>query len=335
MSDDQPAEFPLLEQSLGYFYSAALRAAARLDLAEQLAEAARTPEELAEAVSADGPSVHRLLRLLATRGVFAEDDTGRFHLTPSADLLRTDAPGSMKSAVLMLTDQVFWKPAELLDDTVRAGETQFGQVFPAPFFEWLARDEQAGDTFHVGMAALSDAENRRIADSYDFSRIGELVDVGGGHGGFLVEVLRKAPDLRGVLFDEEHVLAQHRLGEARAADRSDTRSGDFFREVPSGADAYVLKRILHDWDDETSTRILSRCREVLAPDGRVLVIDAVIPPGNEPHPGKTLDMLLMTSLPGKERTAAEFERVFGDAGLSVTRVIPTGTPLSIVEGVAA
>ncbi|MBK0870663.1 SAM-dependent methyltransferase [Saccharopolyspora sp. HNM0986] len=332
MSGAQTPEFQLLEQSVGYFYSAALRAAALLNIADHLAGSAKKPDELAESAGVHGPYLHRLLRFLATRDVFAEDDAGRFHLTPSAELLRTDAPRSMRSAVLMLTDQVFWKPAELLDETVRAGATRFEEVFPAPFFDWLAQDEQAGDAFHFGMAAMSDSENRRIAADYDFSGCSKLVDVGGGQGGFLVEVLRKSPDLHGVLFDEEHVLAQHRLGEVRHSGGCEAVIGDFFSAVPPGADAYVLKRILHDWDDEESTRILARCREAMDPDARVLVIDAVIPAGNEPHPGKALDMLLMTSLSGKERTKAEFEAVFAGAGLSVTRVIPTSTPLSIVEG---
>jgi hypothetical protein len=334
VSDEVPAEFHVLDQSLGYFYSAALRAAARLNIADHLAEFAQTPEELAATMGVDGPSVYRLLRFLATRDIFAEDDGGKFHLTPSAELLRTDVPRSMRSAVLMLTDQVFWKPAELLDDTVREGGTQFDRIFPAPFFDWLAQDEEAGNVFHVGMAGMSDSENQRIAGSYDFSYASKVVDVGGGHGGFLVEALRNSPTVHGVLFDEEHVLAHNRLDEAQAIDRTETVSGDFFDAVPSGADAYVVKRILHDWDDEASVRILSSCRQAMSPNGRVLVIDAVIPTGNEPHPGKTLDILLMTSLPGKERTEAEFRKIFEEAGLSMTRVIPTSTPLSIVEGVA-
>ncbi len=335
MSASAPPEWHLMDQTLGYFYSAALRAAARLGVADQLADSARTPEELAEKVGADGPSLHRLLRLLATRDVFSEDATGRFHLTASAQLLRTDVPGSMRSAVLMLTEQFFWEPAELLDDAVRQGVTQFGRVFPAPFFDWLAQDEQAGETFHVGMAAHSDAENPEVVDNYDFSRIGTLVDVGGGYGGLLVEVLRNWPNVHGVLFDEEHVLAGNRLGEAGLTDRSETVSGDFFDEVPSGADAYVLKRILHDWDDDNSVRVLSRCREAMPAHGRVLVVDTVIPADNEPHLGKYLDVLLMTSLTGKERTAAEIDEVLRAAGLSRTRVIPTSTPVSIVEAVVA
>ncbi len=335
MSDEQPPEYHLLEQSVGYFYSAALRAVARLNIADHLAGSARTPDELAAAAGVHGPSLYRTLRFLATRGVFAEDDEGRFRLTPAAELLRTDAPRSIRSAVLMLTDQVFWKPAELLDETVRTGETQFEEIFPAPFFDWLGQDAEAGENFHVGMAAMSDFENRRVAQRYDFSGLSTLVDVGGGQGGFLVEVLRSAPDLHGVLFDEEHVLAQHRLGEVRNPGGCETVVGDFFNAVPPGADAYVLKRILHDWDDEECTRILARCREAMAPDGRVLAIDSVIPPGNEPHTGKAVDMLLMTSLTGQERTTAEFEALFASAGLSVRRVIPTSAPVSIVEGVPA
>ncbi|QUH06280.1 SAM-dependent methyltransferase [Saccharopolyspora erythraea] len=329
-----PAEFHVLDEALGYFYSAALRAAANLNIADHLAEFAQTPDELAVRLEADSSSVYRLLRYLATRGIFAEDDAGKFHLTPSAEPLRTDVPNSMREAVLMLTHNFFWEPAAVLDETVRVGSTQFERIFRSPFFDLLARDEHAGQVFHEGMASMSDSENRQIADSYDFSSVGELVDVGGGHGGFLIEVLRKWPHVHGVLFDEEHVLRDHRLKEAEVAERSETRAGDFFESVPSGADGYVLKRILHDWDDEACVRILSHCRQAMSSQGRVLVIDAVIPPGNEPHPGKPLDILLMTSLHGKERTESEFRKVFEAAGLTLTRVIPTGTPLSIVEGTA-
>ncbi|MFC4079740.1 methyltransferase [Amycolatopsis samaneae] len=326
--------FFLLDEVLGYLYPAALRVAAALGVADHLTEGPRSAAELARATGADPAYLYRTLRLLATRGVFAEDEAGRFALTPAADALRTDAPVSARSAILMLTDKTFWQPAGELPATVREGTTVFERIFGTSFFGHFSGDPATAAIFHDGMAGMADPENPLIAHACAFPDSATVVDVGGGHGGLLLAALRANPGIRGVLFDQPHVLAEHHLGELGADDRWETATGDFFTEVPRG-DVYLIKRILHDWDDEESVRILRQCRRAMSAGGRVLVADSVLPTGNDPHPGKTFDLLMMASLSGRERTRAEFERLFTEAGLELTRVIPTGSPLSVVEGTAA
>ncbi|MEW2035289.1 methyltransferase [Streptomyces roseifaciens] len=323
----------VIEEALGFLYPAALRAAAAVGVADHLADGARTPEELAAATGTDAPSLRRVLRLLATRGLFEEDDRGRFRLTEAGDALRSDAPVPVGAAVLMLTDRTMWRPAGELTRCLEDGGSAFGHIFGVPFFEHFARDEETAAVFHEGMAAMSEAENRPIADHCPFPGSATVVDVGGGHGGLLLAALRGRPGLHGVLHDRAHVLAGHRLDTEETKGRWSLHEGDFFTSVPAG-DVHLLKRILHDWDDEQCVGILRNCRRALAPGGRVLVVDAVLPPGNAPHQGKTLDVMMMASLVGRERTESDFARLFDAAGLRLSRVIPTPTVLSIVEGVA-
>ncbi len=329
-----PAQL-IVDLGFGFILSGALAAATELGVADQLEQGPRSPEELAKVLGADSSALFRVLRLLASVGVFSEDAEGRFGLTPAADLLRSKAPGSLREAVLMLTQKIFWTPAGEMAETVRTGQTPFDRIFGKPFFDYLASDATAGATFHRGMSSLSDLENGPIAGSYDFRPFQRVVDVGGGHGGFLIEALRSAPHLRGVLFDHAHVLADSRIARAGLADRCEQVEGDFFQAVPPGADVYVLKRILHDWSDEVCVRILRHCRKAMPVKGRVLVIDTVIPPGNAPHGGKVLDVMMLTALPGRERTEAEFQKLFAQAGLQLSRVIATPSALSITEAIAA
>ncbi|QFZ24662.1 SAM-dependent methyltransferase [Saccharothrix syringae] len=323
-----------MDLAMSYLFPAALRAAAALGVADHLAAGPRPVAELAGAVGADPLNLHRALRLLATRGIFAEDDAGRFALTPAAELLRTDVPSSFRAAVLMLTDQSFWRPAGELDETVRTGTSQFDRLFGVPFFEHFARDPATAAVFHDGMASLSDPENPLVARALDLPPDATVVDVGGGHGGLLLDVLRTHPGVRGVLFDQPHVLRGHRLGELGADHRWEVVGGDFFTAAPPG-DVVLLKRVLHDWDDEHCLRILRHCRRAVPDSGRVLVVEAVVPPGNDPDPGKVIDLLMMSSFTGRERTRAEFGALFARADLRLTRVLPTGTRMSVVEGVPA
>ncbi|MFO7561027.1 MAG: methyltransferase [Enhygromyxa sp.] len=322
----------IIQLGWGYLYSAALNAVAELGVADLLEQGPKSSAALAEELGVSAPALHRTLRLLASVGVFAEDEQGRFGLTPTADLLRSDAPGSMRDAVRMLAHESFWVPAGKLSTTIRTGETPFAEIFGGSFFDYFAANPEVGPIFHRGMASFSDSENAPIAQAYDFARFERIVDVGGGHGGFLIEALRACP-ARGVLFDADHVLKEARIAAAGLADRCELSVGDFFESVPEG-DCIILKRILHDWSDETAVDILRICRRALRPEGRVLVIDAVIPPGNDPHPGKELDVLMMVSLPGRERTEAEFRQMLAAADLKLERVISTPAALSIVEAAA-
>ena len=324
----------MLGDALGYLYPACLRTAARLGVADHLVDGPKTAGELSELTNSNAGHLQRVLRFLATRGVFREDETGAYHNTPAADVLRVDAPHSVRTTLLLLTDDIYWRSAGRLEDTVRAGTTVFNDIFGAPLFDVLHRDPERAELFHVGIADLSNIEHDSIADAYDFPETGRIVDVGGGPGGFLQAVLTRNPGLFGVLYEQREVLAQHRMS-ARLDGRWEPVEGDFFASAPGSGDIYVLKRVLHDWDDENSLRILRACRAAMPDDAKVLVIDAVIPPGNDPHPSKLYDIAMMTIFDGKERTEDEFNELLAAAGLKASRIIPTPGTLSIIEAVAS
>ncbi|AGC47031.1 O-methyltransferase [Myxococcus stipitatus DSM 14675] len=325
----------IVDLGFGFILSGALSSVAELGVADKLVQGPRSAASLAEELGVHAQALYRVLRLLASVEVFSEDAAGLFSLTPAAEYLRSDAPGSLRAAVRMLTQRIFWAPTGEMVDTVRTGQTPFDRIFGKPFFDYLHHDPAQGAVFHQGMSSLSDMENGAIAASYDFTGLSSVVDVGGGHGGFLIEVLKLAPQVRGVLFDHGQVLAGARIAQAGFSQRCALEEGDFFQAVPKGAEAYVLKRILHDWNDETCVRILRNCREAMAEGGRVLVLDTVIPPGNAPHGGKVLDVMMLASLPGRERTEEDFRKLFAQAGLKLSRILPTPSALSITEAVAA
>lgn len=332
--DPTAAVMALSEHMLAYLRSAALSAAARIGVADALTEGPRTAGQLAGTLKVDAGRLHRLLRYLATIEVFREDGDGRFHSTPMAELLRSDSPFSMRSSVLAFTHPAFWLPAGRLDETVTRGGTVFEDVFGMPFFQYLAADPEAARIFDAGMAAYSWSENPAVLAAYAFPPSGTVVDVGGGHGALLHAVLSAHPGLTGVLFDREPVLRGHRLDDPALRGRWRAVPGDFFESVPAG-DLYLLKHILHDWDDDACVRVLRCCRDAMADGGRVLAIDAVIPPGNDAHFGKVLDVQMMSLLDGRERDRADFEAVFARAGLQITRVLPTAGFISIIEATAA
>lgn len=332
-SEKELAGLHLFDETLGYVYSAALRAAAVVGVADHLADGPKTVVELAADTGTKPDNLFRVLRLLAMRGVFREDDQGRFELTPEAELLRSDLPGSLRSAIVTFTDKAFWASHGELVESLRSGSPAFDHVFGTSFFEYF-RDVAAPEVFYEGMQAKSDSENASIIRNYEFPDGATVVDVGGGYGGLLLDVLRQNPTLRGVLQDlGEHVVADNRLGELGDDDRWELVAGDFFQECPPG-DVYLLKHIIHDWNDEQCVRILRNCREAMSPGGRVVVLDAVIPPRNTPHTGKLYDIVVMSLLPGRERTEEEFRQLFAKADLELTRVIDTGFVVSIVEAVA-
>jgi hypothetical protein len=324
----------VLGDALGYLYSAAIRVAVRLGIADNLADGPKTPEQLAELTGSNAGHLRRILRFLATRGVFREDETGAYHLTTAANFLRVDSPVPIRSMVLLLTDpKIYWEPAGRLEETVRAGTTVFNKINGMPLFDFLAADEESGDVFHTGIADLSAVEQGSIAESFQFPETGTVVDVAGGPGGMLHAILTRNPGLRGVLYEQEDLLKQLRLDDAAIAGRWETVAGNFFSDVPPSGDIYLLKRVLHDWSDEDCLRILKTCRAAMSETSRLLVIDAVIPTGDDPHPGKLYDVAMMTNFDGKERTAAEFDELFAKAGLKALRIIPTPGTLSIIETV--
>ncbi|TWP50548.1 SAM-dependent methyltransferase [Lentzea tibetensis] len=325
----------LVEYALSYLYSSALNTAARLGVADHLHDGPRTAAELAAATGAHGPNLHRVLRFLATRGVFREDDESRFHLTPLAEPLRADSPKSLRDFVLSLGDGIFLEPAARMYDTVVSGRAVFDDIFDAPFYEHLANDPVTGPAYNAGMAAFSNLVSNDVTAAYDFPDHAVVVDVGGGRGGLLRSILLQHPHVTGVLFDLPSVVDDHVLDEPDLAGRWRVESGDFFESVPEGGDVYVFKHVFASWSDADCLRLLSTCRKTMPDNGRVLVVNGVIPPGNDPHPGKTIDVLILNLLGGKERTLPEYESLLVEAGFTVSRVIPVSPNATIIEGTPA
>jgi hypothetical protein len=320
----------------GFRISQAITVAARLGIADLLVDGPRSSQALAEATGTDTQSLYRLLRALASVGVFAEVGGDSFELTPMANLLRTDVPGSLRAASITLGELTY--PAwTRLRESVETGRPGFAAVFGAEFFPYLAENPEIASWFQGMMAGLNVRTNAAVPVAYDFSAARKVVDIGGGNGSLLAAILKANPSAQGVLFDLPHVQddARTNLANAGVLDRCALDSGDFFARVTEGGDIYTLRWILHDWNDADCVRILQSCRKAIVPDGKLLVIEQVVEPGSAPASWitKFLDLQMLVSLGGRERTATEFGELFEASGFHLTRVVPTDAPLSIIEGV--
>ena len=317
----------------GYWVSQAIYAAAKFGIADLLKDGPRTVPELANATSTNADALYRLLRALASVGIFAEDDARRFALTPLAEPLRSDVPGSKRALALMSGDEQFRSWAEI-DYSVRTGKIAFDKVFGKPIFDYLGEHPDKARIFDAAMVGIHGRESSAILDAYDLSGIGILADIGGGNGSQITEILTKYPEMKGVLFDLPHVVerAQGRIEASGLQGRCNLVPGSFFDAVPPGADAYVLRHIIHDWDEEKCLTILRNCHRAMSTGSRLLLIESVIPSGNEPFPGKFLDLVMLLIPGGKERTRDEYRELFEQSGFELTRIVPTGTEVSILEG---
>ncbi len=306
-------------------------------IADALRNGAKTCEELAPSVGANPRALYRLLRALASQGVFEEDDQGRFTLTPRAEFLQTDVPGSLRSLAIALGEAWWWRPWGELLHSVETGKPAFEHIFGTEFFEYMNQNAEAAAIFNAVMAGGSRQVGVDVAAAFDFSEMRTVVDVGGGHGALLAGILRANPHLRGILFDLPSVVdgAKSILEAEGIAERCELVGGDFFESVPRGGDAYVLKIILHDWDDEHAVAILKNCHRAMEPQRTLLVVERPIPPGNHPFPGKYTDLNMLVLVRGRERTVAEYQLLFEAAGFRLTRSIPTPSEAkySIIEGV--
>jgi hypothetical protein len=331
-----PPHAVLGQMAHGYTLTAALVTVCQLRIADLLQDGPKPIEELARLAEAHPLSLHRVLRGLASAGIFSEESPGHFRHTPTSEALRSDVPGSMRDAVLMVAHPKFWESVGQLTQATKTGQNAFEQRYQKTFFEYVAGDPESGAIFDRGMAGFSAQENSAIASAYDFNPFSQVVDMGGGQGGLIVEILKRYPKPRGMLYDLERVTRAPTLVQAAGlSERCDIVTGDFFQTAPSGADAYVFKRILHDWSDEACVSILKVTRAAMPAHGRVLVVDAALRPGNAPDLVKLTDLLLMGVTTGRERTEAEFQEVFTAAGLKLTRVVPTASLLSILEATPA
>jgi hypothetical protein len=318
----------------GFVTTQLLYVAAKLGVADVLADGPKHGAEIAEAVGADHDALVRVLRGLVTDSVLAEEEDGRFALTELGAYL-----GSMHGAAVA-RGEVYYDAAAGLLETVREGGTAYEHVHGERFFDHLARHPDREAAFQGSMASRSEQEARDVVATYDFSSVRRLVDVGGGRGILLAEILRAVPDLRAVLTDREAAIpgAREHLDAAAVADRAECVAADFFTTVPAGADAYVLSRIIHDWPDDDAERILATCRDAMRADSRLLVVEAIMPERARDRPAAIrMDLHMLLLLGARERTEAEFRTLLTRAGLAVQRVVMTASPagLGVIEATTA
>jgi hypothetical protein len=333
-----PAE-QLMQLASGYMASISIHIVARLGIADLLKDGPRPVSELAAATSTQEDRLYRVLRTLASVGVFQETGARAFALTPAAETLRSDVPDSMRPMALWICDPLHFRVYSEMMHSVSTGGTAFERVMGKPIFEYFPTDPEESEIFNAAMTCFSGMTIPAVLDAYDFSGIKTLMDVAGGHGALLRAILKKYPGMRGVVIEMEHVVqGAKQLPENQAlAHRCEFLSADFFADVPSHADAIIMKHIIHDWDDPEARTILRNCRKALAgkSGARVLLIEPVISPGNAPELGKFMDLEMMALPGGRERTEDEFRKLFAAAELRLTRVIPTKSPVCVVEGVPA
>lgn len=327
-----PAPLALLEQIQGSIVTQAIYVAAKLGIADRLGGGPLTAEEIAEQVDANPEATYRLLRLLAGHSVFAERDDGRFELTPMADALRSDAPTSMRQIAILMGHPIHWEDWSHLDESVQTGEASMPKHRGMSAWEFFQANPEYGAVFFGGMGNMSDLETEPVAAGYDYSRFSKIVDVGAGRGTLVAAILQQAPNAKGVVFAPSSVEdAQEVLDQTGVADRCTIEEGSFFDSVPSGADAYVLKHIVHDLPESQALTVLKNIRKAISPKGKLLLVEFVLGKGNNPHPGKLVDLWLLLLAGGKERTAEQYTELFAAAGFRLTRVVQTASAISIVE----
>jgi SAM-dependent methyltransferase len=320
-----------------YYVSQAVYVAAKLGIADQLSDGPRHHDDLAKATRTHGPSLNRVLRLLASAGVLSEEADGHFALTPIGQCLRSGVPGSMRAATLLFGGRTQQTWSELLY-SVQTGEPAFPRLWGADSFSFMEQHPEEAAIFDDAMADWTAQAAAAISAAYDLSSFRTLVDVGGGNGALLAGILAANPTLRGVLFDRPHVAqrAHARIDEAGLADRCSVGGGDFFADVPHGGDAYLLKHVIHDWNDERAVEILRSCHRAMLPHARLLLFEGVYPSridqsdASRGAAANDVNMLVCTG--GRERSEPEFRALYEAAGFTLTRIVPTRARASVIEG---
>jgi hypothetical protein len=335
MSQPHPRQ-ELLQMIVGSWTSQAIYVAAKLRLADHLKDGPRAAEELAAAIGVAPRPLYRVLRALAGVGVFSQQADGRFRLNPRAEPLREGVPDSLAAFAVMLGEEHYHCWGDLLE-TVRTGAPAFDRLYGRPLFAYLGEHPEQARIFDAAMSGYHGRATRAMLDAYDLSGVATLADVGGGLGTNLALILVRYPAMRGVLFDLPHVVerARPRLEAAGVAGRCAVKGGDFFKEAPGGADAYLLSYILHDWDDAKAGLILDNLRRAMPAGARLVVVEYVLPAGDEPSFGKLNDLNMMVMPGGLERTEAEYRQLFAAHGFRLNRVVPTSGEVSVIEGVPA
>jgi SAM-dependent methyltransferase len=309
--------------------SQAIYVAAKLGIADLLKDGPQSSTALATATRSDADSLFRLLRALSSVGVFSQVEKDCFALSRLAEALRSDVPGSLRTTVITIGEIHYQACGELLY-SVRTGFPAFNQVFGTNLFDYLQQNADAGDAFNRGMTNLSSMLAHAILVAYDFSGVSSIIDVGGGEGELLRRILEINPEMTGVVFDLPRAIESKNPG-LSDGERCAYMAGDFFESVPKGADAYLLCGVLHDWNDDDAITVLRNCRRAMTKNGRILLVDMVVPNTNSASFSKLLDLNMLVMTGGRERTKAEFRALLDAADYTLTRIIPTMAPQSVIE----
>jgi hypothetical protein len=322
---------------LGSLAAQALYVPAKLGIADLLADGPKSVDELAAATNTHAPSLYRIMRAAASVGVFTEQDNRTFALNANAEPLRSNVPNSIRDLTIFMGEDWHWEVWGQTMFSVRTGKSVWAEKHGEDVFGYFKSNPEAAAIFDRAMNSLSALSIKPVTEGYNFSAIKMLVDIAGGHGRLLSAILEANPSMRGVLFYLPHVIEGARANGAakNVADRVEFATGDFFASVPAGGDAYIMKHIIHDWDDERALTILRNIKQAMNAGGRVLLVESVIAEGNTHDFGKLMDIEMLVSPGGQERTAKEYEELFARAGLRMTRVIPTRSAYSIIEAVSA
>lgn len=335
--NEEQAHLALTEMLFGWMNTTAIMAAAEFGLPDTLAAGTRTAAELADELGADEARLGRFLRTLTAAGVVVRAGDGRFALGPLGEPLRSDVAGSLRNVYRMIRGPIGQAMLSGHTGVGKGAPPAFETIFGMPGFEYLAQNPEYSRVLNAAMAEFGAAMGTPAIGAYDFSGVRTLVDVGGGRGQLAAEVLRRYPDMEGVVFDQPHVVeeAEAAIKEAGLSPRCRAVGGDFFTSVPAGGDCYAMRWIIHDWDDERAGTILRCCREAIDPAGRLLLFEMVMPEEDGPHPAKLLDYIMLSVITGQERTETEYAALLAANGFRLTRVVPSPTPMSVVEAVPA
>jgi hypothetical protein len=332
-----PPHVQIIQMATGCWLSRLVYLAANLRLADHLASGPKTAAELAGPTGTGARTLHRFMRSLTNFGILTHVDGETFALTPLGEALKSDAPGSARSTVLTMSGPWMWKALGEFQHSLETGETAMAKAFGMPLFDYLAQNPELAAQFSESMVGIHGAEPPAVAEAYDFSGAGTIVDVGGATGNMLAHILARHPEPKGVLFDRPHVVteAPALLRAKGVENRVSIEHGNFFESVPAGGDAYILSHIIHDWNESQCLTILGNCKKAMKPGAKLLIVEFVLPDGDTPHFGKLADMIMLAIPGGEERTADEYQTLLAKAGLRMTRVVPTASDVSIVEAVVA
>lgn len=329
----------LAQLTTGYQISACLYAAASLNIADLLASGPRRIEDLASATQSNADRLYRVMRALVSVGVFQEPQPRTFALTPTAELLRSDVPESRRGFVLFAAMPFVTHVNSHVLHSVQTGQSAVEHLHGKPAFECLTTMPEVASAFNEAMTSISASLAPAVLDAYSLEGIGTLMDIAGGHGYFICQALERYPKMKGILLDLPSVVegARPAIRERKMEHRCTPVAGNFFEHIPSGADGYFMQHILHDWDDEHCMTVLNNVKQALAgrPNGRLIVVDIVLPEDSQPHPGKLLDLMMMVFPGGRERSELEWRALFERAGFTIQRIVPTPTPDSVIEAVLA